>query len=396
MVDEPDLPDLSLLYESGPSGEVESGKVDVVDVATTTTQWSDVLEQSCPLLYKLVSSHKGALDRTKLDHMLRAMKLEPCSSDDPDCLERACAALWKGIKGPKGPKGKGPKGKEAEEISRQLFRKDDLLAFKPNDLTTMYVLNKLLPPSFNNEHHEFTISRRRGDATLLVIRKSKRSTIDGYTAVRWLQTEHLDMCLGFRVVYDMQVAAKAKDLYVLQESTDGTILDLIARFGKERSWSTVYRLMIHALRSLLHLHKHGYQHNDVQIRTLHYIEDANEMTCKWSSFDCVGERGSAKCNTRIYVDPLQHNPNNSDLFAFGIAVFELLYEEHPGGTSPKRWHEVYASDAVQAGIAKLKEPNDLQPLSTLAYHLITSDVKNRWTEEHVKEWLHKGPEARTH
>jgi len=393
-IDEPDLPDLSALYSpEGPEpAEPASKTVERSTTSEPVNDWVSVVQQTCPLLYKL-ASHEGHLKKDKLDHLLAQLKLKPCDSDNVECLNRACASLWEWVlKAKTGKAHTGPhrgKSKEEHEVSRLLFSKDDLYAFRPNDLATMYTLNKIVTPMHgNNGEHDFRVTKRRGDMTLTIIDKPTVATIDGFTAIRWLQTEHQEMCDGFRVIYEMQTQSKTQSkLYVLQEATDGSLHDLIATYGRGK---VLVPFLTRALWALMQLHKHGYQHNDVQMRNLLFVigdsDSPLNVAGKWSSYDCVSPIRQAKCRTSIYLDPL--GPGlNPDFFAFGMLVYEFIFGEHPGGTSPKRWAQHYYSPTVQDGIDRLRDDHDFQPVSTLAYHLITATKTDRFDDAKVHEWV---------
>lgn len=386
-IEEPDLPSLDQLSDEEDEPVQKPEIPNVKKSIDKTKMWSDLLKTRCPMLHKLViSSNKTKnIDEEKLNLLMDQLNLKPCSLKNEDCLERTCATLWKYyVKRTRARKTKCSPNYNPQIISDLLFSKHDNLSFKPNDLSFLYELNPIV--SGDKYVQAFKISKLSGDAMLDVIEKPRQVDIDGNYAMFYLQKTHQELTNYFCEIYEVQ--HNSQHLYILQEAMMGNITKLI-------KFSKLQNLLIYSLKGIAYLHKFGYTHNNIKKENLLFNFIQKELVIKWNYFNCISVKLNHTCFVPAYTDPLNLN---HDLFAFGIMIYELLFNEHPSGTSSKQWTDMYHGTAASNPISKLLHENieqllkvpRLQPLATVAYHFIVNHnvrPSSRWTLEHAFEYL---------
>jgi len=437
-LEEPDLPDLKLEESQAllnddvtvPRAKRPPG-LNLTGLRTEETDfqpdhdlpWTELLQQQCPYLKKLILDKDGSINPDQLEQVMRKLKLNPCGSQDKDrgeCLQRNCAILWRYYIQKK--HGRNTRWKrcgntlvdadhytgecsEARAIADHMFNERDTFSYRPGDIAFLYEVAKIEnadPGKFGTLHK---ITKKRGDAVLKINHKVHPGTIRGHNIVRFVLVNEQSMHDYFVALYALEVGtsenqphkrkSQTSNMYALMESMDGSLTSFQRHFQKRDPyyWNRLQRMLIHALRGLYQFNQRGFSHNDVKKENLLYKLDweHNLVAVKWADYDCVAELGEKPTCTSIRIDdPLQYPHDGTtqpdftqhDRFAFGILVYELLFSTHPAGdtkTVDATWKGTYnqvggkESHQLHHNIRQLLQPNPLQPLSTAAYHFIVNE-----------------------
>ena len=422
---------------------------DETDSKNPELTWSQLLDQQCPYLRRLIASDHDheQIDPERLEHVMRGLNLNPCTdtqqSAGQECLERNCAILWQEYVKRKHRHKQGWKTcgntlvdpshytedcAESRNIADHMFNERDTFSYRPGDLSFLYDLAKLQQADPSQFGALERVQKKRGSAVLKTNNRVNPSSIRGNNIIRFLQLNHPELHDYFTTIYSMQVGSQEEqprrrkvtstNMYVLMEAMDGSMTYFQRHFQNRDPyyWNRLQRMLTHALMGLCRLHDLGFSHNDVKPQNLLYKLDwdRNLVSVKWGDFDCVGELGEKPLCTTVRIDdPLKYNtgtrhdePNykHHDLFSFGILVYELLMSSHPAGdikTVNLQWKALYTNPTNQRGrllhtnLKKLLDDNPLQPLSTVAYHFTVNELyfhqEARWGTKEAIDYLKKHP-----
>lgn len=455
---EPDLPDfdekesMDLLNEPVEDTRApSSGSESTPAASSAATQWSDLLQEQCPYLRKLIESSDGHVDPDKLEELMNKLSLKPCTKKDVsrgECLQRNCAILWRYyIQRKHNSHGKWkrcgsslvsdpyftPECAEARNIADHMFNEREHFAYRPGDISFLYDLTKVEEGQDGKvDGTSHRVSKRRGDAILRTLHKVHPSTVEGNNIVRYLMVEQQLLHDFFVSIYSMEVGKdgkkKSTSMYLLTESMDGN-LDHFQRHFQRRDpqyWCRLQRMLIHSLSGLNHLHELGFAFRSVRLENLLYKLDweNNLIAVKWTDFDSVKAfplhtdmkvphhpdhpapppRNDRDIPIEDPMHPKHPDPTSDDLFAFGLLVYRLLFCDHPAGSSKNsdQWRKFYNSKSgdeaynLQKKLRQLLQPNSLQPLSTAVYHFVVNERlfpdEKRWNYEQALHFIEQHPE----
>ncbi len=351
------------------------------------TTWYALLSAQCPMLKELVEDDTGQIQVERLHEIMESLDLQPCGDvkkSPEQCLQRNCAILWKYyVERKKHHSSPTPSSKEVARIADHLFALKGKFTYKPEDLGFLYDLIKVGDASYN-------IVRKKGEATLKIYPKVTKNLVAVNTLMQFLLVKHPNLAPYFVTLHQVETGTSAfqptrkkidtTHMYLLHESMDGNMVKFVEHFATldPDYWHRISRLLIHALKGLDHLHRVGYGLNDVTLTNLMFRLDFkyNVTAAKWGSFDKVA--------------PL--SDDNHDLFRFGVMVYEILFHTEPF-LSSSDYND--PKSVVHDNILKLRAPNDLQPLSTVAYHFLVNDQlfpdEKRWNYEQGIKYLGQHP-----
>jgi hypothetical protein len=423
--------------EVGDGGGEEKKSQFPLDVDLT---WSKLLEAQCPYLYAMIQKEDGGIDAASLDDVMRKLKLNPCNPNtgSAECLQRNCAILWRYYIQRKNGKNQNwkrcgstltdsehfsPDCVQAQIIADHMFSERDSFSYRPGDISFLYDLASLESADKSKFGSVHKINKKRGDVILKINRKVHPGSIHGNNIIRYLLVNNQQLLDYFINIYSMEVGTDAiqpnrkmtasTNMYLLLESMDGSLTNFQQHFQVRDPfyWNRLNRMLCHALMGLYKLNRLGYAHNDVKKEnTLYKLDWENNLTAiKFADYDCVGPIGTKPlCVTDRSLDPLTSSDvrvmdesmryEGVDRFAFGVMVYEMLFGEHfVGKTIDKTWSGLYmqynnpSSATIHNNIKKLLTPNDLQPISTVAYHFIVNDrlfpQEKRWNYEQAFEFI---------
>lgn len=397
-------------------------------VDTPDIKWTDIVKSQCSFLRHLIGNDTDddddEIDMNKLSVYMKALKLKPCHPDQEDrdeCLQRNCAILWQYYVNEKQKherkvgdalvsKGNVPANYgDINTIALRLFDEVGQYQYKPANLSLMYnMLSAVNTDDVGNVPYDTTyIQRKKPDAVLKRYNGVSTSVVQANERMQVGLSQNLELTHYFLRMWALHTAAtqpqpntrrraaKPTTMYVLEEAWEGHMGHFVQRYGRidPHFWMRVQRLLLHALQGLVLLRKHGLALNDVRRQTLGYDIDLEHflLWSKWTSYDHVTTKDTAHASSLVATvsDPLtQHH----DKFGFGIMVYELLMEAHPGGAlnnvAQKTFHQNYQNPngRVHANIQLLTQltdiPEPMRGLAKVAYHFIVHP-------EHGQRWSYK-------
>jgi len=119
------------------------------------------------------------------------------------------------------------------------------------------------------------------------------------------------------------------------------------------------------------------------------------IALEWADFDVTSFIDDKIQN---HLDPLKndqdfkHKIGSADQFAFGLMIYQIIF-----GDIGQNWVSSYATPKsdLHDRIMRLLTPNDMQPLSTVAYHFIVNEKlfpeEKRWSYEEAFHYLKEHP-----
>lgn len=323
-----------------------------------TTSWLSFLNTQCPVLYHLITDRSGQVDQKAVERILE--RYAPCDPSKADCLERQCSALWQYYVSTR-HKSPDHTPREVRNIADHLFAERDNLSFRPGDLSFLYDLHR----STTDDRREHRVIRRSGQTVLRIEDETEPGDIHGFDVLRVLLAEHEVLRDYFVNVYALERSvSRPIKLYLLLEAMDGSLTNFYDEFsGRDpHFWQRFTRMLVHAWVGLYRLHALGYALGHVALDNLLFKLEWNQ---KDQSAGLVAVKW--RCPRGFSTEPAQQH---DDWVKFAHLVSRLLW-----GTQ-KDPH-----------LNTLKDPNHLQPLSTLAYHTLTPTPEQRWTEAQMFHYL---------
>lgn len=330
--------------------------------------WSTFLGTQCPALHHLITDTTGQIDHHAVQRLMERLELEPCDPSKEDCLERQCSALWQYYVRVKNRK--VPVSGEVRNISDHLFSERGNLSYKPGDLSFLYDLHR----STSGDRDSHRIVRRAGEAVLKVESETDQGEIQSYDILRFLCAEHPELSEHFVQIYALERTVRTPTkMYVLMESMDGSVREFHAEFSKRdpQFWNRFNRMLIHGLVGLQMLHHNGFSFGHVSLDNLMFKlewptrEDhrhAGLVAVKW------------RCPRGMSTEP---SKQHEDLGHFALMICELLWG-----------HDKVPKTFNLQHLQELQHPNPLQPLSTVAAHVLMRD-ENHWDLEMAIEFIKK-------
>lgn len=321
-----------------------------------TLGWSTFLGEQCPALHHLITDSTGKIDRHAVQRLMERLELEPCNPEKEDCLERQCSALWKYYVHVKNRK--PPSTGETVNIADHLFSERGNLSFRPGDLSFLYDLHR----STTGDKDSHRIIRRAGEAVLKMESATDPGDLQSYDILRFLCAEHPELNEYFVKIYALERTVKTPvKMYVLMESSDGSMLDFREEFGVRdpHFWNRFVRMLIHGLVGLQRLHRHGYSFGHVSLDNLMFKLEWPDRTglvaVKW------------RCPREMSTEPSRQH---DDLRNFALMICDLMW-------GPKK----YKID--QEHLELLLKPNHLQPLASVASRVLNG----RWNIAESLEFI---------
>jgi len=218
--------------------------------------WTTLMSEQCPLLYKLITKDTGDIDPTLLNNLIEELDLQPCNDktkNGAECLQRNCAILWSYYVRRKQKHhphlkrcvhtlvdGKQDASECAEimNISDHLFNERDMLAFKPGDLNLLYDLELMQGDKSTGILQR--IRKKRGDAVLKIVRRAENYAVQGNNIIRFLMVQDPKLNDYFIKVYALEWGTTAQqpsrqtvqgsNLYTLLEAIDSYVASRTERF----------------------------------------------------------------------------------------------------------------------------------------------------------------------
>lgn len=396
----------------------------------TDIKWTDIVKSQCSFLRDVIGDDMDDIDMDKLSVYMKELNLKPCHPDQEDrdeCLQRNCAILWQYyvtakqkherkvgdalVSNTNVPANYG----DINTIALRLFDEVGQYQYKPANLSLMYnMLSVANADDAGNVPYDTTyIQRKKPDAVLKRYNGVSTAVVQANQRMQVTLSEHLGLAPYFVRLWALHTAAhepqpntrrraaKPTTMYLLTEAWEGHISDFFQRYGRidPHFWTRVQRLLLHALQGLVLLRKQGLALNDVRRQTLGYDIDLEHflLWSKWTSYDHVAVKDTAEVKDLVATvsDPV--SPQH-DKFGFGIMVYELLLDAHPGGAlnnvDQTTFHRKYQDpkSGVHANIQLLTQltdiPQPMRGLAQVAYHFIVHPIHGqRWTYDEALQHL---------
>lgn len=321
--------------------------------------WLSFLNTQCPALYHLITDRTGQVDQKAVERLME--HVEPCNENKADCLERQCSALWQYYvttrhKTPEAPR-------EVRNIADHLFSERGNLSFRPGDLSFLYDLQR----STTDDQREHRIVRRSGQTVLRVENETDRGDVQGFDVLRFLLAEHPVLKTYFVNIYALERSVKKPiKIYLLMEAMDGSLVNFRDEFAPRdpHFWHRFTRMLLHGWVGLYRLHNLGYALGHVSLDNLLF-------KMEWNAHDQTAGLLAVKwrCPRGLSTEPARQH---EDWVLFARMICQLM------------WGPDYELSAAR--LQELRDPNHLQPLSTLASHVLAPD--NPWRVEQMRDYLH--------